>query len=107
MRRRLLLVAVIVACALAGVLAYLRSDHGKVHFTGFVEGEERVLRSEVPARVLEVRFAEGEVIPPDAVVAQLDDAEIQARIHTKRQEIVTADADIARQEEQLAMVEQT
>jgi multidrug resistance efflux pump len=107
MRRRLIPLAVIAAAALVGLLAYLRSDHGKVHFTGFVEGEERVLRSEVAARVLEVRFAEGDAVPPDAVVAQLDDAEIQARIHTKQQEIVTADADIARQEEQLAMVEQT
>ena len=107
MRRRLLLVAVIVAGALVGVLAYLRSERGPAHFTGFVEGEERVLRSEVAARVLELRFAEGDDVPPDAVVAQLDDAEIRARIHTKEQETATADADIARQEEQLALVKQT
>ncbi|HME72832.1 MAG TPA: HlyD family efflux transporter periplasmic adaptor subunit, partial [Myxococcota bacterium] len=107
MRRRLILITVIAVAALVGLVAYLRSHHGEVHFTGFVEGEERILRSEVAARVLEVRFAEGDVVPPDAVVAQLDDAEIEARIHTKQQEIVTADADIARQEEQLAMVEQT
>jgi len=107
MPRRLIPFVVIAVAALLGLLAYLRSNHGQVHFTGFVEGEERVLRSEVAARVLEVHFAEGDLVPPDAVVAQLDDAEIQARIHTKQQEIVTADADIARQEEQLALVQQT
>jgi len=107
MRHRLIPIALIAGAALVGLVAYLRSDRGPVHFTGFVEGEERVLRSEVAARVLEVRFAEGDHVPPDAVVAQLDDAEIQARIHTKEQEMVAADADIARQEEQLALVEQT
>jgi HlyD family secretion protein len=106
-RRRVVLIALVAAATLGGLLTYLRSGHGKVHFTGFVEGEERVLRSEVAARVLEVPFAEGDHVPANAVVAQLDDAEIQARIHTKQQEIATADADIARQEEQLAMIEQT
>jgi len=107
MRRRLIPVAVLATSVLVGLVAYLRSGRGELHFTGFVEGEERVLRSEVAGRVLEVRFAEGDPIPPDAVVAQLDDAEIQARIHTKQQEISTADADIARQAEQLTLVQQT
>jgi HlyD family secretion protein len=107
MRHRLILATALTATALAGLLLYLRSRHGETHFTGFVEGEERVLRSEVSARVVDFHFAEGDVIPADAVVAQLDDAEIQARIHTKQQEIATADADIARQEEQLTLVEQT
>lgn len=106
-RRRLVPIAAIAGVALLGLVVYLRSDRSERHFTGFVEGEERVLRSEVAARVLEVRFAEGDAVPPDAVVAQLDDAEIQARIHTKQQEIAAADADIARQEEQLTLVEQT
>lgn len=107
MRRRLIPIAVIAVTALVALVTYLRSSHSEIHFTGFVEGEERILRSEVAARVLEVRFTEGDVVPPDAVIAQLDDAEIQARIHTKQQEIATADADIARQEEQLTLVEQT
>jgi HlyD family secretion protein len=107
MRRPLFLSVALALVGLLGLVIYLRGRHGELHFTGFVEGEERVLRSEVSARVLEVRFAEGDAVPADAVVAQLDDAEIQARIHTKQHEIAAADADIARQEEQLALVQQT
>ena len=36
------------------------ATRGRCHYTGFVEGEERVLRSEVTGRVLEVAFAEGD-----------------------------------------------
>ena len=107
MRQRLILCVAIAVAALVGLGLYLRGKHREPHFTGFVEGEERILRSEVAARVLEVRFAEGDAVPADAVVAQLDDAEIQARIRTKQQEIAAADADIARQEEQLTLVQQT
>ena len=38
---------------------------GESHYTGFVEGEERVLRSEVTGRVLEVAFAEGDAVAVD------------------------------------------
>ncbi len=107
MPRRLIPVAVALALLVVGAVFWLRSDHGAVHFTGFVEGEERVLRSEVSARVLEVRFVEGDPIPPDSVIVRLDDAEIRARMETKEREIATADAEVSRGEAQLALVEQT
>jgi HlyD family secretion protein len=77
------------------------------HYTGFVEGEERVLRSEVSGRVLAVAFGEGAAVPADAVVARLDDADIQAKLHSKERELAVVTADIATAEERVALVRAT
>ena len=107
MTRRRAAVAVVVAAlvAVALVLAWRRG--GPPHLTGFVEGEERVLRSEVVGRVLEVRFAEGDAVPADAVVARLDDADVQARLESKRRELAVLVADIATQEERVVLTRTT
>jgi HlyD family secretion protein len=80
---------------------------GEPHYTGFVEGEERILRSEVTGRVLEVAFAEGDAVPADAVVARLDDADVQAKIRSKDQELAVVTADIATAEERVRLVRST
>jgi len=59
---------VLLLCIAGAIACRGRSDH----YTGFVEGEERVLRSEVTGRVSEVKFAEGDAVPADAIVAVLD-----------------------------------
>ena len=105
-RRRIVPALVLAALAVAAVL-WLRRGSAELHYTGFVEGEERVLRSEVSGRVVEVGFREGDAVPADAVVARLDDAEISSRIATKRQELSVLEAQIARQEEQVALSDAT
>ena len=57
-----------------------RRDRGPLHYTGFVEGEERVLRSEVSGRVLEVLVREGDQVAPGALIARLDDRDIAAQV---------------------------
>jgi HlyD family secretion protein len=98
---------VLLALAAAAGGWWLRSREEATRYTGFVEGEERVLRSEVSGRVLEMPFAEGEPVPADAVVARLDASELAARIASKRQELTVLEAQIRRQEEQVALVEAT
>jgi HlyD family secretion protein len=88
-------------------LGYLRHNHAPTYYTGFVEGEERVIRSEVTSRVVEVRFAEGAAVPPDEVVAVLDERDIQARITSKREELAVLDAELRTQSERIALVEST
>jgi len=105
-RRRIVPALALAALAVAAVL-WLRRGSGELHYTGFVEGEERVLRSEVSGRVIEVAFREGDAVPADAVVARLDDAEIGSRIATKQQELSVLEAQIARQQEQVALSEAT
>jgi HlyD family secretion protein len=106
MPKRIAIVAVVVALV-AGAYWWLNGNHGPRPLTGFVEGEERVVRSEVAGRVLAVPFAEGDQVPAGAVVARLDDADIAAKLHSKEAEIATLIAQIGRQEEQIGLTEST
>ena len=107
MSRKLLLPVLLVVVAVGAVAWYLAHDRRPPHYTGVVEGEERVLRSEVTGRVLEVAFAEGASVSADAVVARLDDADIRSRIASKEYELAVLDADIKTQEERVRLVEST
>ena len=106
MARRIPIVVALLALV-AGAVWWLRTGHGPAHYTGFVEGEERVVRSEVAGRVLEVPFREGDEVPAGAVVARLDDRDIAARVAAKRAEIAVIDAEIRRQQEQVALTDST
>jgi HlyD family secretion protein len=105
-RRRLVPVVLLLVVAAAAFL-WLRRDDGVHHYTGFVEGEQRVLRAEVNGRVLEVAFGEGDTVPAGAVVARIDPSEIDAKIASKRQELGVLEAQIRQQQEQVALVEAT
>lgn len=105
--RRVLLIAVLIGVVVVAGAALWRQRGGPVHYTGFVEGEERILRSEVTGRVLEVAFEEGDAVPANAVVARLADDDIQSRLAAKRQEIVVQEANILRQAEQVRLLETT
>jgi HlyD family secretion protein len=106
MAKRIPIVIVLLAL-IGGAVWWLRRDRGPAHYTGFVEGEERVVRSEVAGRVLEVPFREGDSVPAGAVVARLDDREIAARVASKRAEIQVVDAEIRRQDEQVTLTGST
>src|SRR5262245_10212822 len=97
-RRMLLVIALVVVVAVAGIAVW-RHRGGPVHYTGFVEGEERILRSEVTGRVMEVPFEEGDAVPANAIVARLADDDVQSKLAAKRQEIAVQEAEIRRQEE--------
>ena len=105
-RRVLIVVAALAVLGAAAVLIW-RRDHGTPHYTGVVEGEERVIRSEVAGRVLAVAFAEGDMVPANAVLARLDDRDIAASIAAAEQSLKVTDAEIRRQEEQVATIENT
>jgi HlyD family secretion protein len=104
MRRRIVIVVAVLAVVTTAAW-WLRRSGSEPFYTGFVEGEERVLRSEVAGRVLEVAFAEGATVPANAVVARLDAADIAAKVSSKRQELAVTDAEIRRQEEQVSLSE--
>ncbi|HYC00500.1 MAG TPA: HlyD family efflux transporter periplasmic adaptor subunit [Candidatus Limnocylindrales bacterium] len=85
--KRIVFALVLLALAAVAWRLLADDDDGDVYYTGFVEGEERVLRSEVGGRVLEVAFREGDAVPAGAIVARIDDADIAARVRSKRTEI--------------------
>jgi HlyD family secretion protein len=106
-RRRLVPLVLLVAVAAAALLWLRARGDGALHYTGFVEGEERVLRSEVAGRVVEVLFREGDPVPAGSVVARIDPSEIEARLRSKAHESAVLEAEIARQEQQVRLVDET
>ena len=107
MRRRAPVIVLLVLALAGAAVWWLRRGGGPIHYTGFVEGEERIVRSEVSGRVVEVSFAEGDAVQAGAVIARLDDQGMRAQIAAKEQEISALDAEVRRQEEQVALVERT
>jgi HlyD family secretion protein len=102
---------IVIGLVVLGVLGFgawrIARESGPARYTGFVEGEERIIRSEVAGRVLEVPFLEGDTVPASAVVARLDTRDIDSRLESKRREIDVADAEIRSQKERVQLTEAT
>ncbi|MGE5233812.1 MAG: HlyD family secretion protein, partial [Acidobacteriota bacterium] len=107
MSRKLIPILAIVAAVAAAAAFYVRRGQQAHYYTGFVEGEERVVRSEVTGRVLEVKFAEGAAVPANAVIAALDGRDIEARLKSKQAELDMVEADIETQAERVTLIEST
>ena len=107
MQRRVIMLIGLIGVSLTGGAWYLRANHGPAYYTGFVEGEERVIRSEVSGRVIEVRYAEGAAVPPNESIAALDDRDMQSRIKSKQEELAVVDAEVRTQTERIALTEST
>ena len=107
MNRKIVAAAGVVAVTAIALVVYARRDHGPPHYTGFVEGEERIVRAEVSGRVQEVRFAEGEAIEANAVIAVLDDRDLAARLHAKRAAVAVLEREIRAQKERVEVTDAT
>jgi len=104
--RRALPLVLILALAFAAAVWWRRGEE-EIRYTGFVEGEQRVLRAEVAGRVLEVGFGEGAAVLAGAIVARLDPSEIDARLASKQRELDVLAAQIRRQQEQVSLADAT
>lgn len=105
-RRALIAVAVLALAAGAAFLWWNRTG-GQTWYTGVVEGEERVIRSEVAGRLQSIAFGEGDAVPAGAELARLDDADSAAALAAKEQSLRVLDAEIRRQEQQVTTLEAT
>ena len=97
-------VALLVALLLGG-LWLARMEDSNQRWTGFVEGEERVIRAEVAGRVIKTLHQGGDLLGPGEIVAVLDTADIDARLEAQRSQLAVADAEILGQEEQVKLTE--
>ena len=104
---RKLIIPVVALVAIAAAVWYVRGANRPRYYTGFVEGEERVIRSEVTGRVLEVRYGEGAAVPAEEILAVLDGRDIEARIRSQDEELAVLDAQMREQRERIALVEST
>jgi HlyD family secretion protein len=94
-------------CALSLLACIAACGSEEQRLTGYVEGEERVLRSEVAGRIRAVPHGEGDEIGPREVVAEIDPSDADARIATKRAELAMLQSQIAAQEVRIALTEST
>jgi multidrug resistance efflux pump len=107
MNRKLLL-PIVAGVLVVGAIGWsLARRGGTAHYTGFVEGEERVIRSEVVGRVVEVAFAEGATVPAGGVLVRLDDDDVRTRIEAKHRELAVLEADVRTQEERIILLQST
>jgi HlyD family secretion protein len=97
----------LVALALAAAAILAACGDEEPRMTGYVEGEERILRSEVAGRIRTVPHAEGEDVAAGDTVAELDASDVDAKIATKRAEIAMLDGEIRVQDERIALTEST
>ena len=94
MRRRIVIAAARPRRAHGGRVVAAPLGRASRYYTGFVEGEERVLRSEVTGRVLEVAFGEGEHGAGErGRRAPRRRRDIAAKVASKRQELAVLDAE--------------
>jgi HlyD family secretion protein len=107
MNVKVVVAGVVIAGALVGGLVVWRDRRGPSYYTGFVEGEERILRSEVTGRILQVRYAEGASVEPGAVVAALDDRDVAARVQAQQEAIAVLEREIRGQEERVRVTDAT
>ena len=107
MRRRILLAVLVLAAAVAGLVVLARHRGVSDHYTGFVEGEERIIRSEVTGRALETACAEGRTLAAGDPLVRLDDREMAARVEAQRRDVAVLDASVAAQGERVRLVEDT
>jgi HlyD family secretion protein len=104
MKRRLLILLIVLLAAAAGVFYYnqmRRAD--RLAFTGFVEGEEKVIKSEITGWVRSVSITEGSQVQPEAVLAEVDSREFHSQVVQQELKLALLEADIRQAENQLAL----
>ena len=109
MDRRVVILLALVLVLGGGFLLYkLFSHEDRLLLTGFVEGEERILRSKVTGRVEAAPFEEGQRVEKGDLIAKIDDREVNARLaqvhldaNTVKERLAQAQSDLARVESEV------
>jgi HlyD family secretion protein len=77
---------------------------GEILLTGFVEGEEKIVRSEVAGRVLAVHVREGDAVEKGTLLVEIDPRDAQSRRRQQELAIESLKAKIAQQRETVDLV---
>ena len=72
--------------------------------TGFVEGQERIVRSEVPGRVLDVQVREGDTVDTGRLLVRIDRRDAASRRRQQELAIAALEAQIAKAGQGVALV---
>ncbi len=103
-RRIIVLLVLLLAGAVGGGAYYFTSQPtGSLYFTGFVEGEEKVIKSEITGRVRKVSITEGSRVKVEDVLAEVDSREFDSQVVQQELRLALLEANIRQAENQLAL----
>ena len=109
MRKRLPLL--ILVLLIGGGIYWYRSrqmqEIDRLSFTGFVEGEEKVIKSEVAGRVQNVTFTDGSQVKTNDVLAELDARDYRSQVAQQELNLGLLQAKIQQAETQLTWARDT
>ena len=87
MKRRVVVLLVLVFAIAAGAVYYITAQRARpLSFTGFVEGEEKVIKSEITGWVRKVSITEGSRVHVEGVLAEVDSREFHSQVVQQRVE---------------------
>jgi len=108
MKKRLPPLLFILLAAGAGVFYYTRTHRSdRLSFTGFVEGEEKVIKSEIAGRVNNVTFTDGSQMRTSDVLAEIDARDYQSQVTQQTLNLDLLKAKIQQADNQLALARDT
>src|SRR5262245_10003800 len=108
MKKRLPVLLLLLLAAGAGVFYYQRLHRtDQLTFTGFVEGEEKVIKSEIDGRVNNVAFTDGSQVHTEEVLAEIDARDYQSQVTQQELNLELLKAKIQQADNQLALTRDT
>jgi multidrug resistance efflux pump len=104
---RKVIIAFVLLAALAGCGWFALAGQtvtDTIVLTGFVEGQERIVRSEVTGRVLDVQVREGDTVDTGRLLVRIDDRDAASRRRQQELAVAALEAQIAKAEQGVALV---
>ena len=92
----------------AGLFLYTRAEkNDQLSFTGFVEGEEKVIKSEISGRVETVAFTDGSQMQQGDLLAEIDAREYRSQVIQQELSLELRKSKIRQLETRLALARDT
>ena len=108
MKKRLPLILLLLVALGAGAFFYARPvQQQALTFTGFVEGEEKVIKSEISGRVESVSFTDGSQVKAGDTLAEIDAREYRSQLTQQELGLALRKAKLRQLEDQLALARDT
>ncbi|HJY80479.1 MAG TPA: efflux RND transporter periplasmic adaptor subunit [Candidatus Binatia bacterium] len=104
MKRRVVALLVLVLASTVGGAYYFTAQRAHpLSFTGFVEGEEKVIKSEITGWVRRVPITEGSQVQVENVLAEVDSREFHSQVVQQELKLALLEAEIRQAENQLSL----